>query len=205
MPKAPDPPPAQPPQGSDFEALLEKHLPALQAFVRLRAGSDLLRHESISDLAQSVCREVLQHRDRFVHTGEAEFRSWLYTTASRKIMNRHAYYRAHRRDVERNAPAGPNGGIRDDALLAACRRLSTPSQHLAAAEEVARIDGVLDALPEDRREMILLSRVAGLSHREIAERLGKSEGACRVLLHRALADFAERLLELDGPRPRGAP
>ena len=42
-------------------------------------------------------------------------------------------------------------------------------------------------LPEDYREVITLSRVVGLSHGQIASQLGKSEGAVRVLLHRALA------------------
>ncbi len=204
MPPDPDPPPAPPPSSASFESLLEKHLPSLQAFVRLRAGAELLRHESSSDLAQSVCREVLQHRDRFAHGGDAAFRSWLYTTASRKIMNRHAYYRANRRDVGRNAPGG-YPVARDEALLAACRRLSTPSRRLAAKEEVARIEGVLDALPDDRREVILLSRIAGLSHKEIADHLGRTESACRVLLHRALADLAERLFTLDGPDGGAAP
>jgi RNA polymerase sigma factor (sigma-70 family) len=41
--------------------------------------------------------------------------------------------------------------------------------------------------PENYREVITLSRVVGLSHREIGEQIGKNEGAVRVLLHRALA------------------
>ena len=36
--------------------------------------------ESTSDIVQSVCREILQHKDRFQYPGEDGFRRWLYTT-----------------------------------------------------------------------------------------------------------------------------
>ena len=54
------------------EALLVEHLPALRAFVRLKAGALLLEKESCSDLAQSVCRDVLANAGRFRWGGEAE-------------------------------------------------------------------------------------------------------------------------------------
>ena len=41
-------------------------------------------------------------------------------------------------------------------------------------------------LPKDYQEVISLSRLYGMSHDEIAEELGRSAGAVRVLLHRAL-------------------
>ncbi len=192
----PSPPPRPTEPAAAMETLLERNLPGLQAFVRLRAGPSLLSHESSSDLAQSVCRELLENRDRYRHQGEEEFRRWLYTTASRKIANRHAFHRAHIRNADRHAAVDAAGD--DPALLDACRRVSTPSGRLVSAEEVARIEAVLGSLSEERREVILLSRVAELSHREIAEHQGRSEAACRVLLHRALADLAERLFRIDG-------
>lgn len=42
-----------------------------------------------------------------------------------------------------------------------------------------------------------LAHVVGLSRAEIAERLGKSEGAVRVLLHRALARLADVLADAE--------
>jgi hypothetical protein len=44
-----------------------------------------------------------------------------------------------------------------------------------------------------QREVIALAKIAGLSRAEIGERMGRSETAVRTLLHRALADLAERL------------
>lgn len=185
----------------EVERLIERHLPTLHAFVRLRAGAGLLRYESSSDLAQSVCRELLDHRARYRHRGDSEFRRWLYTTASRKIANRYAYYHAQKRDVAKAAPERPApraSDASDAGLLAACRTLSTPSRKLIASEEIARIEAALERLPEERREIILLSRMGGLTHREIAEHMGRTELACRLLLHRALAELAEHLEEAEG-------
>ena len=51
----------------------------------------------------------------------------------------------------------------------------------------------LQALPDDRRRALLLRFVDEMSTAEIAGVLGRSEGAVRVLIHRALRDVARRL------------
>ena len=79
--------------GAAMDRLLERHLPALRAFVRLRAGPAVAEHESNSDLVQSVCREVLEGAGAFEYRGEAAFKSWLFTTALRKIVEKDRYYR----------------------------------------------------------------------------------------------------------------
>lgn len=159
---------------------LERHLPALRAFLRRRAARLLPAHESSADLAQSVCREVIEHVDRFEHGAEAGFRRWLFRTAERKLVSRARYYAAQKRRVP-PAHALPT-------LLPA-----TPSRHLAASEELAAAQAALAALPEDMRRAIVLSRLDGLSHAEIAARLGRSEGAVRNLVYRGLARVAEAL------------
>ncbi len=53
----------------------------------------------------------------------------------------------------------------------------------------------LAELPEDRRQVVILRFTEGLSAREIGEVLDRSDGAVRVLLHRALRDLADRLLD----------
>ena len=65
--------------------LLERNMPALQAFIRLRMGNALSARESSSDVLQSVCRELIAARGHVHFDGEAAFRSWLYTAALRKI------------------------------------------------------------------------------------------------------------------------
>ncbi|MFT7463551.1 MAG: RNA polymerase sigma-70 factor (ECF subfamily) [Pseudohongiellaceae bacterium] len=164
--------------------LLVRHLPGLRAYIRLRAGALVRQRESASDLAQSVCREVLQNIDRFQYGGEAGFKHWLYATALRRIQKRQAYWKTLKRDVAREQAGA------DISVSAAYGRVSSPSQKVVGREDLERIERAFDELSEGEREIITLARLVGLSHDEIAEALGKSVGATRVQLHRALARLA---------------
>lgn len=169
--------------------LLERYLPGLRAFVRLRAGVAHGREEH-SDIVQSACRDVLENLERHRYGGDEGFRRWLYRTALRKIADRHEYYHAKKRDIGREGFLASNSSF-------AGGNTPTPSQHAIANEEAMRIDRALNAMPEDYREVVVLSRYVGLSHKEIADEMGRSELAVRTLLSRALARLAE-LLDEDG-------
>ena len=181
----------------DSEALNElfrKYLPALRAYLRLRMSPALRVKESCSDLAQSACREVLEHLDRFDHRGEASFRQWLFTTAWRTVAKKYRHYGSDKRDLarERAAQASATQG-RDEELAQVYQTLSTPSRKLMRHEQIERLEAAFEQLPETYREVITLSRVVGLPHKEVAQSMGRSEGATRVLLHRALGELADAL------------
>lgn len=183
------------------ERLMEEHLPGLRAFLRLRMGPTLRARESCSDLAQSVCREVLQHMDRFQYPGENGFKHWLYATAMRKIANRQEYYTAAKRDAARDVPTGDGSShsSEDSRLSNAYRSIYTPSRELMAREHVEQIEKAFDELPDDYREVIVLTRFVGLSREEAAQQMGKSEASVRNLLHRALSRLAEILERYERP------
>ncbi len=170
-----------------LERLIAAHLPGLRAFVRVRLGPALRAKESGSDVVQSVCREVLEHMDRFQHPGEGAFRAWLYTTAMRKISNRAEYFTAAKRDVARE--------VHDSQVLGAYQAMPTPSQFAMGREALERIESSLDALSEDQREVVLLTRIVGLSRAEVAERMERTEASVRSLLTRALAELSDRLVD----------
>lgn len=172
-----------------LDELLRRHLPGLRAFVRLKAGPAIRARESESDLVQSVCREVLQQIGRFRDEDEASFRTWLFTTAMRKVRNRAAFWRREKRDADREEPIATDDG----ALAGAYLRLSSPSLHARGRELIERMERAFDLLPEAEREVILQVRILGQSHEEAAAELGRSAGACRVLLHRGLSRLAEFL------------
>jgi len=180
--------------GEAIDELLTRHLPGLRAFLRLRMGPELRARESVSDLAQSTCREVLEHLDRFRYQGEANFRHWLYATALRKVKNRVEYHQAQKRDHARELRA-------DECLAAVYQTLSTPSRRLMGREEVEALEAAFERLSEPHREVILLARIVGLSHAEIAAATGRSEQATRSLLHRALAELAEEMERPAAPGP----
>lgn len=167
--------------------LLQQYLPSVRAYLRVRAGKLLLDKESASDLAQSVCRDVLENLARFRYDGEDGFRRWLFKTAQRKIRDRYEYYRAAKRQ-----PPGRRAEALCDSL-ACYGDLPTPSRHAMAREELERVEEALSHLPAEQQEVVILAKLVGLSRQAIAEELGKTEGAVRMLLHRALARLGDRL------------
>lgn len=173
--------------------LIERHLPGLRAFVRARLGPELRLAESASDLVQSTCREVLSARERFRHPSPGSFRSWLFTTAARKVTERLKRARAAKRDGGPELRIGGSSGAAEHALLAVYGRFSSPSHRALVADEVARVERALDQLGEEQREVLLLAHVVELPRAEIAARLGKSDVAVRSILHRALARVAADL------------
>jgi RNA polymerase sigma-70 factor (ECF subfamily) len=169
------------------EELLVRHMPALRAYVRLKAGPGVRAHEEMTDLVQSACREVLQDVGQHRWKNEGHFHRWLYVTALHKILDRNRYWKAAKRD----AHEVPLSGLHDMGKVAGCyRAVNTPSEIMQQDEALASLEAVFDQLPADYREVILLSRIVGLSHEEIAEQMGRSKGAISVLLSRALARLA---------------
>lgn len=184
-------------RAGDMQALgelLQRHLPGLRAFVRLHSGPFLRAREESTDLVQSICLRILRTADRFEHGDETAFRRWLFATALRTVQNKHRFHLAAKRDGGLQSPSAP--GSRDGRdLLDLYASFCTPSQVLVAREEVRRIEAAFDELSPEQREVILLARVLGLSRASIGEQMGRSEGAVRMLLSRALARLTEILAD----------
>jgi RNA polymerase sigma-70 factor (ECF subfamily) len=203
---APEHDPAARAAAGDAQArhlLLERHLGSLRSYIRVRLGRGLRRKETSLDLTQSVCRQVLQNFDAFDYRGEESFRHWLLRQAENKIRDRRRFWLRGKRDKDLEVPGAELLSLHGPRELVprALQDLCTPSRHVAGKEELARLERILHALPEDFRTVIELARLQGLSHREIAGRMGRSTSATRTLLSRALARLAT---ELEAQETRGA-
>lgn len=165
-----------------LDALLGRHLADLRVFVRAKSGPTLREQESSSDLVQTVCREALQSLAQYEWRGEGSFRRWLFTLAMNKLRNRADFHAAERRDAARRA-----GG---DTALGGVAAGHGPSQHAIGNEAAVRFEQCLDQLDADQRDVILMARVIGMQHREIAAELDIAEGAVRTRLSRALSRLA---------------
>lgn len=169
------------------DALIVRHLPGLRGFIERRAGALIRDRESCSDLVQTVCREALENVGKYRYRDENGFKQWLYSAALHKIHARARHYRAGKRDALRERPLPEDAASTDGGRSDVPRDVRTPSRHAAAREDLAMLREAFDRLPDDYREVIVLSREHGLPHAEIAKRLSRSEPAVRVLLSRALA------------------
>lgn len=203
-----DPPPNEPAEtlfrrarAGDTDAgreLLGALLPELQLFVRLHLGS-LQRMESVSDVAQSVVGDLLPVVQREQFADLSGFRAWLRRCALNKITDLRRYHGAQRR----NGAAEVSPTVAEElGLVQRLRSLPSPSQAAMGAEDAARLDRALLRLPEDQRQVVAMARLFGMPHKEIAEALGRSEVACRMLLLRGLRNLA-RELDVEDPARRG--
>ena len=168
-----------------IEQLLVRHLPGLEAFVRLRLGAALRARLQVPDLVQSVCREVLEDLTGFEFRGEAPFKHWLFVRAENKLREKHRYHAADRRHRDHEVPL-PDGST----FLPAYAQICSPSRDCAVQEAVVRFESAFDLLPADHQEAITLHKLVGLSHAEIAARMGRSEGAVRNLVYRGISRLA---------------
>ncbi|TMB85756.1 MAG: RNA polymerase sigma factor [Chloroflexi bacterium] len=159
-----------------FAVLYRRYLDAVYSYAFYQLGD----HHDAEDVTARTFMAALRGIGSFRNEG-ASFRAWLFRIARNTIANAHRT-RARRRTEPMDAiPLEPPAPDADPAGLA------------LQAEEARRIRAAVIALPDDRRQVVLLRFADGLSAREIGEVLDRSEGAVRVLLHRALKDLAGHL------------
>lgn len=170
----------------DLDAVVARYLPRLHAYVRLNMGGALRSREASIDVVQSICREVLEERGRFDYQGEGQLVSWLLTAAMNKLRERGRHLGRLKRD-----PAREEGA--DDVAASVYMSLVTPSQDAVRREQIEQLEQALTVLPDDYREVIMLSRILGLPHAEIARRMERTESSTRNLLGRALTRLAAEL------------
>ncbi|MCA9321625.1 MAG: hypothetical protein KDB53_12870, partial [Planctomycetes bacterium] len=142
-----------------IDELLARHLPAVEALLRVRMGRRLRAKESLRDLAQSVMREAIVNLDRFRSGGDDGFRRWLLALVFRKIADRQEFWEAAKRDHRRDQNVDDESHAR--GLLEVWSGVMTPSRHAMAREELERLERSMGALSDDDRDLIVRARLLG--------------------------------------------
>ena len=186
---------AQQGDAPSLQSLFGRNLPQLIAFLRVRMGRLVSAKESVHDLAQSVCREVLQDLDDFEYRGDEAFRKYLFVQATRKILDKKKFYTRDRRDAAREVDvfANRDEGDQRESLLGAYKSIYSPTKIADGNEFLERIEDALTELPEAQRDAIALTRMMGLSTAEAAEQLGTTDAGVRGLVARGLARLSMRM------------
>lgn len=196
----PDSTPASGDEPEVQEDLLADHLGLLRTFVRRRLGAKLRTKETSLDLVQSVCREALRDLDAFEDRGEGSFQRWLFTRAENKIRDKGRFWTRERRDPGREVSLAAEARDAEPGTVEVGDQLATPITPVdfaTAREELSRLEAAFRELPDDYREVIVLTKLEGLPHAEAAKRLSRSPAATRTLLCRALARLATALEDPD--------
>ena len=165
-----------------FDALYRKYLAQVYSFAYYELGD----HHEAEDATERTFLQALAALPRFEERalpadgeGASTFRVWLFQIARNAIANQRRGRRRH--------PETP---------LQAVAVIADPFDvegRAAALDEAADAWAAVGRLPADRRRALILRFVDEMSTAEIAGVLGRSEGAVRVLIHRALRSVARDL------------
>ncbi len=133
--------------------------------------------------AEDVAQEafVRAHRALGAFRGDAKLSTWLYAITSRLCLNRLAS------GERRMARQG------EHALLRLSDAGPRPDAALERRELETALGRAIAELPEDRRIVVVLRDLEGLSYEEIAQVLELELGTVRSRLHRARAELKEKL------------
>jgi RNA polymerase sigma-70 factor (ECF subfamily) len=117
--------------------------------------------------------------------GEARLSTWLYAITSRLCLSRLGS--AKRRLAH----------VRDEALLDGLVSAETSvATALEQREQQAALQRAISELPNDRRILVVLRDLEGLSYEEISQTLDLTLGTVRSRLHRARLELREKLEKL---------
>ena len=161
-----------------FAELYRAHLRDVYSYSYYRVGN----HHDAEDLTEQTFLQAYRHFERARRESNGRpLRPWLIRIAHNLASN---YYRDRARrpqtplDDGRADPAHPHGTERD-------RR---GPRGAAAGDGAASSD-----LPDDRREALIMRFALGMDNREIARALGRTDGATKVLIHRAIKQLEEEM------------
>jgi RNA polymerase sigma-70 factor, ECF subfamily len=167
----------------EFSDLYRSHLRDVYSYSYYRVGN----HHDAEDLTEQTFLQAYRHFERAQRESEGRpLRPWLIRIAHNLAAN---YYRDRSRR--------PQTAIDDAPVLTA---LHDTEAVVEGRDELQRIIEGIEELPDDRREALIMRFALGMDNREIARALNRSDGATKVLLHRATRQLEEIVREREGAR-----
>jgi RNA polymerase sigma-70 factor (ECF subfamily) len=186
----------------DTEALgqfLELKRGALLGFIDRELGPGLRRKVEPEDIFQEAAAEAIKG----IATAFDDPFGWMCRICEQKVIDAYRRFfgaakRNAAREVSADSPAGDSSQAGIANLLVAS--MTSPSAVFSRDAKHLKMLQALEQISEDQREALRLRYFEGLSSGEIAERLGKSNGAVRVMLSRSLSQLQDLLGSDAAPR-----
>jgi len=160
----------------EFTEIYRAHLRDVYSYAYYRIGN----HHDAEDITEQTFLQAYRHFERAQRESDGRpLRPWLIRIAHNLAAN---YYRDRSRRPQTNL---------DDAAI-----LTAPLETERVVEEREEVKEVLEGvskLPDDRREALIMRFALGMDNREIARAMGRTEGATKVLIHRAIKQLEQGL------------
>jgi RNA polymerase sigma-70 factor, ECF subfamily len=160
--------------------VLETIRPIIVRYCRARVGTMERSGLSADDVAQEVCLAAITALPRYKDQGRP-FLAFVYGIAAHKVADAHRAAGRNKADPMEVVPERYSGE-------------AGPEQLAIESEQSARMNTLLQILPEKQREILILRVVVGMSAEETAEAVGSTAGAVRVAQHRALARLKTEIM-----------
>lgn len=170
-----------------FTLLFHKYRRRLAVLVHFKMSPTLRHMMDVEDILQEVFLTAARDMQHFTYQSPGSLMAWLSRIADHVIADAARYQNREKRRPEEllrfRSDSNPHGPDPADS--------ETPSRLFAREETFQILLRKLRALPDDYREMILLSKFEGLTTKEISDRTGKSRESVALTLHRGLKRFRE--------------
>jgi RNA polymerase sigma-70 factor, ECF subfamily len=159
----------------------------LLAFIEKQLGTGLRRKVEPEDIFQEVSADAVRSLPD-VDLSQRDPFGWLCQIVERRVVDAHRhFFGAQKRDAGREVGLGGAGDSEAPALInMLVASMTTPSAAFSRNVREARLTDALAELPADQREALRLRYVENLPSKQIAEKLGKTDAAIRVMLTRSL-------------------
>jgi len=168
-----------------FPELFRRLAPKVHQYVRRLVGHDARAEE----VTQDVFVQVYRFRERW--RPESRLATWVFTIATNLSLNELRRPERQLR-VDLWDDRGQGDEHHEGPPLPDPHAVG-PEDHAAGRELLAALEAAVTALPPKQRAALLLSRLDGLAHRDVAAALGSTEGAVKALLFRATQSLKDRL------------
>jgi RNA polymerase sigma-70 factor (ECF subfamily) len=163
-----------------FGLLYKRYVGRIYNYIYYRTGN----HHDAEDLTARTFYKALKHFPRYVDKG-APFSAYLYRIAHNIVANWH-------RDTGRRQI------VSFDNLSITMPRQQEPTAVAERKDEQEQLLQVVRRLPPERQQLLILKLVEQMSNAEIAEVMGRTEGAIKSLYHRTLVALREELTSEGG-------
>ncbi|MEK7608843.1 MAG: sigma-70 family RNA polymerase sigma factor [Patescibacteria group bacterium] len=161
-------------ESSAFGLLYDYYQPKIYRFAVLRTG----RREEAEDLTHQVFLHAWQRVGEYQFLG-FPFSSWLYRIARNAIID---HYRTRR-----------EASSVEDVDLQSHTNLERDTDMLLQMDRVRK---AIASMRDEHQEVIIMRFVEELSIKEVADALDKTEGAVKLLQHRAMREL-QRTLDVE--------